>query len=109
MEKIYVSSTKYLKYWTSLRDVPSSRHRPSLRRIGVPKDNFLLCFRCADNLKCTERFRPLIQDLRKEDVVFHLVLTSHPDSKNVEIEFRWFFSVIETNIIRSFKTKEFQL
>ena len=108
--KKYVSSTKYLKCWGSIREyVPYSRHGPSLRRIGAPKDDFVLCFRCGDNLKCTEGFRRLIPDLPKEDIVFHLVPTSHQDSKNAEIEFRWSFSVIETNIIRSFKAKEFQL
>ena len=108
--KQYVSSTKNLESWTSLGETtPSSRHGPSLRKVGAPKDDFVLCFRCGDNLKCTKVFRRLIPDLPKEDLVFHLVPTSHSDSKNAEIEFRWSFSVVETNIIRSFKKKEFQL
>lgn len=105
----YLDAYKFIKTRLGSQLTRLEKHGPAIRFSGGPKDDDVLCLRCADDLKCTEQFRRLVPNLSKEEIVFHFVATSHPKSQNPHIEFRWSFSIIESNLIRKFGLKEFQL
>ena len=105
----YLDAYKFIKTRLGSKITRWEKHGPAIRIPGGPKDDDVFCLRCADDLKCTEQFRCLVPNLSKEEIVFHFVATSHPKSQNPHIEFRWSFSIIESNLIRKFGMKEFQL
>jgi len=71
----------------------------------------ICCFPCKKKLKSTEEFQQQLpcHISNQNSSLFYFVPKSHPYSQNPDIEFRWYFSVIEYNLIRQFTDKEFQL